>query len=73
MRPRLVGMILPGCLPASVDLGDRVVDRGDGLKSAEIVGPGGRKRGTFALQVHGGQYVGVRFKDIEILPIGQGK
>jgi hypothetical protein len=56
-----------------VALGDRVVVHVNGIKSAEIVDPKGRKRGKFALQVHGGQDVDVRFKDIEILPIGQGK
>jgi hypothetical protein len=56
-----------------VALGDRVIVQVNGLKSAEIVDPKVRKRGKFALQVHGGQDVDVRFKDIEILPISQRK
>ncbi len=56
-----------------VALGDRVVVHVNGTRSAEIVDPRGRKRGKFALQVHGGQDVDVRFKDIEILVLGEGK
>ncbi len=56
-----------------IALRDRVIVQVNGLKSAEVVDPKGRKRGKFALQVHGGQDVDVRFKDVEILPIGQGK
>jgi hypothetical protein len=44
-----------------------------GIRSAEIVDPKGWKRGKLALQLHGGQDVDVRFKDISILPIVQGK
>jgi len=47
--------------------GNRVVVHVNGNRSAEIVDPRGRKRGKFALQLHGGQNVDVRFKDIEIL------
>ncbi len=39
----------------------------NGIKSAELENDPGRKDGRFALQIHGGQDVDVRFKDIEIL------
>ncbi len=54
-----------------VAIGDRVVVHVNGFKSAEIVDPKGRKRGKLALQLHGGQDVDVRFKDVEILDLGQ--
>jgi Domain of Unknown Function (DUF1080) len=53
-----------------IALGDRVVVQVNGFKSAEIVDPKGRKRGKLALQLHGGQNVDVRFKDIEVLDLG---
>jgi hypothetical protein len=53
--------------------GDRVVVQVNGFKSAEILDPHGRKRGKLALQLHGGQDVEVRFKDIEILEPGRGE
>ncbi|WP_435006854.1 3-keto-disaccharide hydrolase [Tundrisphaera lichenicola] len=56
-----------------IALGDRVLVQVNGNKSAEIVDPMGRRRGKFALQLHGGQDVDVLFKDLEILPISQGK
>ena len=56
-----------------IAVGDRVAVHVNGTKSAEIVDPKGRRRGKFALQLHGGQDVDVRFKEIEILPIGPGK
>jgi hypothetical protein len=43
----------------------------NGFKSAEIVDPKGRKRGKLALQLHGGQDVDVRFKDVEIVGLDQ--
>ncbi len=54
-----------------VAIGDRVVVHVNGSKSAEIVDPKGRKRGKLALQLHGGQDVDVRFKDVEILDLGR--
>ena len=56
-----------------VAIGNRVVVHVNGTKSAEIVDPQGRKSGNFALQLHGGQDVDVRFREIEILDIGTGK
>ncbi len=53
-----------------VALGDRVAVFVNGHKSAEIVDPKGRKSGRIALQLHGGQDVDVRFKEIEFLKIG---
>ena len=55
-----------------VALGDRLVVHVNGFQSAEIVDPKGRRRGKLALQLHGGQDVDVRFKDIEILEARQG-
>jgi Domain of Unknown Function (DUF1080) len=52
-----------------VALGGRVVVAINGFKSAEILDPQGRKRGKLALQLHGGQDVDVRFKDIEVLEL----
>ena len=56
-----------------VALGDRLVVHVNGSRSAETVDPKGRKRGKLALQVHGGQDVDVRFKDIEILELTGGE
>ena len=55
-----------------VAIGDRMVVHVNGFKSAEVVDPRARRRGKFALQVHGGQDVDVRFKDVEILELGRG-
>ncbi|MBX6316472.1 MAG: DUF1080 domain-containing protein, partial [Isosphaeraceae bacterium] len=52
-----------------IALGDRIVVHLNGQKTAEITDPQGRKRGKIALQLHGGQDVDVRFKDIDILRI----
>jgi hypothetical protein len=50
-----------------VALGDRLVVHVNGYKTADIVDDKGRKQGYIALQLHGGQDVDVRFKDVEIL------
>jgi len=42
------------------------------VEGNEIVDPQGRKRGKLALQLHGGQDVDVRFKDVEILEPTEG-
>jgi len=52
-----------------VALGNRIVVHVNGAKSAEINDEKGRKRGKLALQLHGGEDVDIRFKDIEILPL----
>ena len=56
-----------------VALGDRLVVHVNGSRSAETVDPKGRRRGKLALQVHGGQDVDARFKDIEILELTGGE
>ena len=53
-----------------VAVGGRVIVHLNGYKMAEIDDPQGRTKGKLALQLHGGQDVDVRFKDVEILPIG---
>ncbi len=47
--------------------GGRIVVHVNSLKSVELKNDPGRKKGHFALQLHGGQDVNVQFKDIEIL------
>lgn len=46
--------------------GGHIVVHVNGRKSAELSNDPGRKAGTFALQLHGGQDVDVWFKDLEI-------
>ncbi|MBN2021871.1 MAG: DUF1080 domain-containing protein [Pirellulales bacterium] len=50
-----------------VALGRRLVVHLNGVKTAELADDPGRERGFLALQLHGGQDMDVRFKDIEIL------
>lgn len=54
-----------------VALGDRLVVHVNGHKTADIVDDKGRKRGYIALQLHGGQDVDVRFKDVEMMRLNQ--
>jgi hypothetical protein len=54
---------------AVVAIGDRVVVHLNGQKLADSPHTGGAKAGRFALQLHAGQDVDVRFKDVEVLPI----
>jgi hypothetical protein len=56
---------------AVVALGDRVVVFVNGIKTAEVDHDAGRKRGRLALQVHAGQNVDIKFKDIEVLDLGK--
>jgi hypothetical protein len=49
--------------------GGRIVVHVNGAKTAEVVDPTGPRQGRIALQVHAGQDVDVRFKDIEVLPL----
>jgi hypothetical protein len=48
-------------------VGRRVVVRVNGRRSAEVLDDPGRTEGRIALQLHGGNDMDVRFKDIEIL------
>jgi hypothetical protein len=54
---------------AVIALGDRIVVRVNGIKTAEVRDERARGRGHFALQLHGGNDMDVRFKDIEVLPL----
>ncbi len=56
-----------------VALGDRLVVHVNGHKTADIVDDKGRKQGYIALQLHGGQDVDVRFKDVEMMRLNQNK
>ena len=47
-------------------VGTKITVHVNGVKTAEIDDPKGRRRGHIALQVHGGQDVLVRFKDLAI-------
>jgi len=47
--------------------GDRIVVHINGVKTAELKGDPGRKKGKIGLQLHGGQEMHVEFKDIEVL------
>ena len=48
-------------------VGRRLVVHVNGRKSAEVLNDAGRTEGRLALQLHGGNDMDVRFKDIEIL------
>jgi hypothetical protein len=56
---------------AVVALGDRVVVQVNGKQTAEVRGETTATTGKVALQVHAGQDVNVRFKDIEVLKLGR--
>jgi hypothetical protein len=55
-----------------IALGGRVVVHVNGKKSAELKDDPGRRRGPLGLQLHGGQDMDVRFKDIEVLELPAG-
>lgn len=46
--------------------GSRIRVEVNGVKSAEIEDSKGRRQGKIALQLHGGQDVEVRFKEVKI-------
>ena len=50
-------------------VGRRIVVHVNGKKTAELKDDPGRTKGYIALQLHGGQDMDVRFKDIEIRPL----
>ncbi len=52
-----------------VAIGGRVVVHVNGHKTAELRDDPGRRKGHIALQLHGGQDMDVRFKDIQILEL----
>jgi hypothetical protein len=54
---------------AVVAKGDRVVVTVNGKRTAELKKDAGRKEGPIALQLHGGQDMDVRFRNIEVLPL----
>jgi hypothetical protein len=58
---------------AVIALGNRVVVQVDGKTTAELRDDQGRRSGRIALQLHGGQEMDVRFKEIEILPLDESK
>ncbi len=49
--------------------GDRIVVHVNGHQTAELKNDPGRRRGHFALQLHGGQDMDIEVKDIEILTL----
>jgi len=58
---------------AVVALGDRIVVQVNGRTTAEVRDDPDRKTGHIALQLHGGQEMDVRFKDLQILPLDDTK
>ena len=54
---------------AVIAIGGRVVVTLNGYKTAEIADAGGKPGGRLALQVHAGQDVDVRFKEMEVLKL----
>ena len=56
-----------------VAIGDRVVVHVNGSKTAEVKADPGRKRGKFALQLHGGQDLDIQFKGLQVMPIAGSK
>ena len=54
---------------ATIAVGDRIVDRLNGIETFDIVDPLCEKTGKLGLQLHGGCANEVRFKDWEVMPV----